>query len=135
MPNTPVNLLAGGNINPCSFVKISGELTGVQCSTNELAVGVAQEGTDYPPLSDVTVSGYAARANESFRLYGLGDICLLTLGSGGCTANDMLKSDSSGYGVTATTGVATQNINARALMTGNAGEKVLVEVLTQRATG
>jgi hypothetical protein len=50
------------------------------------------------PGSDTTI---AAEANDPLQIFSLGDVCLLTAGSGGWTAGDYLKSDSSGRGITA----------------------------------
>ncbi len=78
------------------------------------------------PLNDVSNSGYAAISGDSLRIFGQGDDCLLTLGVGGATAGDLLKSDANGAGVTASTG---NKAGARALQTGAAGEKIRVEVV------
>lgn len=123
-------LIAGGNITTHSFVKLStaADHTALQADANEQVIGISQVGTVDPP--GVTGSGtYAAIAGGHLQIFGLGDICLLRLGSGGCTRGDNLKSDSSGNGVTAaTTGTTVQNIGAVALESGSESELVQVQI-------
>jgi hypothetical protein len=131
MPNTPPNLVAGGNIYPCRFVKLSTsyDMTALQAGANESVIGVSQEGTNYPPLSDLTVSAYAAADGQNMRMYGEGDICMIEAGDV-ITRGGKLKADSVGRGVPIlTTGTTRQNIGAIALQSAAAaGEKILCQV-------
>lgn len=131
MPNTPPNLVAGGNIYPCRFVKLSTsyDMTALQAGDNEDAIGVSQEGTNYPPLSDITVSGYAASSGQNMRMFGLGDVCLVEAGDV-IVRGAKLKSDTNGKAVTiASTGTTVQKVCAIALQSAAAaGEKILCQV-------
>lgn len=126
------NFLAGGDIRVMRFVKqdTSADNQVLEADTNERVIGISQEGGREAPLPSVTTN-YAAQSGEPIHVYGPGEQCLLTLGSGGCAAGDRLKSDTDGNGVSiATTGVTKQFAGARALSAGNAGEaiRVLVEI-------
>jgi hypothetical protein len=129
MFNVQPNLIAGGNINPASFVKIStaADNTALQAAAaTDLLIGVAQEGThDAPGLTGS--SAYAATAGKPIQIYGVGDTCLLVLGTGGCTAGQFLTSDASGNGVAA---ASTNIVGAMSLEAGVAAAKVRV-VVTQ----
>ena len=136
MPATPPHLMANGDINPCRFVKLdtSGDHYGVQATANSQIIGVSMEGTNYPPLSDVTVSTLAASQGQYFKLFGDGEACLLEAGAA-VSMGDRLKSDSVGRGVAiATTGTTNQNMGAVAMAAAAAaGEKIPVQVLVLRS--
>jgi hypothetical protein len=129
--NVSPSLIAGGNINPASFVMPStvADNTGLQCTANTLPIGISDVGTDTPP--GVVGSGTLnAKATEPISLFALGDVCNLTAGSGGWTQGQFLKSDASGNGIpVATSGVA-QAVGARALETTPAGQQGLVQVMS-----
>lgn len=123
-------LIAGGNITTHSFVKLStsADHTALQADANEQVIGISQVGTATPPGVDGSTT-YAAVAGGHLQIFGLGDICLLRLGSGGCTRGNNLKSDADGNGVVAaSTGTTVQNIGAVALQSGSEGELVEVQV-------
>jgi len=140
MPNTPPNLMAGGNIYPSRFVMLDSS-NGFKCvqatasPVNKL-IGISQEGTDYPPINDtdhITVAGYAAVSGEGIRIYGDGDCCLLEIVSGQTiTPGQFLIPDSNGKGTAVGTGATTQHVGAVALQattaTSIAGEKIMVQV-------
>jgi len=132
MPNTPPTLVAGGNIYPQRFVKpsTSADDTGLQCGANEEPIGISQEGSNYPPLSDLSVSGYCASAGQTFRLHGLGDVCEIVAGDV-VRRGKKLKSDSVGRGVEIDeSGTTLQNYGALALQSAAAaGEKIRVQVI------
>ena len=123
------HLQASGNIRPSRFVKVSGNFTGAEAGAGEKICGVSMEGTNTAPIPGIT-SQYAAESGQPLQLHGQGAICLLTLGTGGCTANDYLKADSAGAGVVASSG---DESGALALQAGSAAEKVLVQVLIRKA--
>lgn len=132
MPNTPPRLVAGGNINPCRFVKMSTAADDrcLECDANEAPIGISYPEGRYAPQSDIVVTNYHAIAGDSVGLYGDGDQCLLELGSGGATRGGRLKADADGKGVAiATTGTTIQNFGAIALESGSENEKIRVFVL------
>jgi len=119
-----------GNVGVSCFVKpyTSADNTVAIASTNDIIAGISSEAGRAPNLPGVTV--YAGITGDQMKVYGDGQVCLLTLGTGGATAGDKLKSDSSGYGVVAaTTGTTVQQIGAEALQTGSAGDRIKVRVL------
>ncbi len=130
MRNQAPNVKAGGNVYPTRFVKM--DVTDDQCVLQATAgartVGISGRGarTANGATSDFPNSPYIAIAGENCEIYGLGDVCELDIGSGGCTAGDALKSDASGQGITAGAG---DFAGALALQTRNSGEKALVQVL------
>lgn len=136
MPNTPPHLMANGNIRPSRFVKLdtSADKKVVEGTANAQIIGVSMEGTNYPPLNDLSITAYAAEAGQYMQMYGDGDVCLLEAGDA-ITMGDRLKSDSAGRGVAiATSGTTIQQIGAVALQTAAAaGELILVQVATLRS--
>ena len=122
---------AGGNVNPCVFVKSNGvDRQVIQCTgSSDQPVGISQEGTDAPPLDGA--STYAATSGEPLMVHcpyePSGDeVVLLVAGSGGWTAGNNLVSDASGQGVPVSTGItfkAIQWIGAQAALTVTAGLK------------
>jgi hypothetical protein len=123
--------VANGNITPSSFVKLDTTAVGklLICGSDDPVYGVSQEGTRNPPYTGLD-DGYAAIAGENCRVYLEPEECWLRIGSGGCTAGDMLNSDASGYGVTTTT--ETHNAGALALETGLEGQLIRVRVRTRK---
>lgn len=126
------NYVAGGNILPSRFVKVStaADNTVLQStdgagSAGDRVCGVSQEGGREPPLPSVTTM-YAGQAGDNILVYGNTQTCLLTIGSGGCTRGDRLKSDANGKGITAST--AGNNYGAIALRSALENELVEVEV-------
>lgn len=137
MPLNAPAFLANGNISPSRFVKqdtgASEDFMVIQTTAaTDHIIGVAQDGTKQPP--GVTGSdAFAAHALEAIQVYGPGDVCLLKIGSGGCTRGDYLKSDGSGQGITCafTLGANTIFTGAIALETANNGDLARVLVLIQ----
>ena len=130
MPNTPPNLMANGTINVCRFVKLDTTTDNkcVQATANSKIIGVAQEGSNKAPLSDVVSTNYAAEAGEELRLFGDGDVCLLEAGDV-VTVGDLLKSDSVGRGVPVAGGSTVEYTGAVALQAAAAaGVKIQVQV-------
>lgn len=126
--------MANGNILPSTFVKIDTTTNNavLQAGSNVRTIGIAQEGTKYPPASDQT-NVYAAEQYDNIEVYAAGtDECLLQLGTGGAYAGALLVSDSSGYGVlAATTGPTAQEVGAIALQAGIASSKIRVKVFLE----
>ena len=131
MPNTPPLLVAGGDIYPSRFVTLSTseDNTGIQSTANSEIIGVSQVGTNYPPLDNLSLDGYAATDGQPFRLIGDGEQCLVEAG-GVITNGQKLMSDGDGKAVAiATTGTTIQNSGAIALQSASAsGVMILVQV-------
>lgn len=126
----PLSQIAGGDINPARFVKLStaADFTVLEADANEQTYGISVDAAQAAPISGA--STLAASAGKSLRVYGLGEECTLELGSGGATRGDNLKSDADGKGVgAATTGTTVQWIGAQALESGLEGEKIKVRVV------
>lgn len=120
--------VAGGTINPCCFVKLSTSAnnTVLAAGAGDFPIGISQTGSRQSPNYNTT---YAAASGDMLDVHPPGDICLLKIGTGGCTAGDALKSDASGNGVTGTLG--TDKCGAIALETAAAGEFANVMVNLQ----
>jgi len=130
MPNIVPQLKAGGDVYPSRFVKMSAaaDFTLLQADANAEVIGIAQEGSKQPPLSDL-VSGTpkAAEDGDPLHIYTAGDVVLLECGDN-VTRGELLKSDADGKGVpVAATGTVIQNYGAIALQNGADGEKILVQ--------
>lgn len=125
------NFIANGNITPSSFVKIDATQampSVIQAAANtDILIGVSKESTDQTPIPQLTGTQYAAIATENCKVYQCSQSCMLTIGSGGCTAGDFLTSDGSGNGITTAPG-AGKRVGAIALMTALAGSLCRVRV-------
>ena len=126
------NMLAGGDISPCRFVKqdptaTTGDHKVLQCSAGQVIFGVSQEGSNKAPIPEVTTN-LAAASGEQVKIYGDDEVVLLEIGTGGCTSGNLLKSDADGKGVVASAG---ENIGAAALVTAAAGSLARVQVVAR----
>lgn len=133
MPLYNPAFIAGGDIFPARFVRITGEFAVSQCSAStQSIIGVSQEGTFSPPnlatLLGGTESGLAASAGQTLKVFGLGDVCMIEAGTGGITAGTKVKSDANGKAINIGTAAGTFNVGGTALQTVNAGEKCLIQV-------
>src|SRR5262245_56120095 len=112
------NFIANGTIEVSRFVKIdttAGKKNNViqAAAASDRTIDISQDGPYDTP--DVTgAADDAARAGLPLKVFGLGEMCLLKIGTGGCTAGDELTSDASGQGVVAAT---TNRVGAIALET------------------
>jgi hypothetical protein len=99
---TSPNFVAGGTINPSTFVRITGNNTvsAASAATQALA-GIAQEWSKNAPIPGATSE--AAVSGDQVMVYGETAICLLQSTTAGWTAGDRLTSDANGAGVTAST--------------------------------
>jgi hypothetical protein len=127
--NQSPSLLAGGDILPSTFVKLSASAdnTGLQAGANEAVIGISGVGTKEAPISGASTNH--AEDGDPIELFGLGDICLLKAGSGGFTRGDRLKSDAAGAGVPMAGTGDNQNIGAVALESAAEGEFGRVQVV------
>jgi|GEM_PF-1204648 len=135
MPNTPPNLIAYGNIRPCRFVTVytGADFAVLEGEANARIIGISQEGSNYPPLNDLSLTVYAAQNGDPVQIYGDGDTCLLELGDT-VTRGGRIKSDADGCGVPIlSTGTTIQQIGAVALQSGTVGQKIRVQVLAERS--
>jgi hypothetical protein len=106
--NNAPPLRAGGTVPPARFVKLSTTVdstilvaTAGSGAHGDQAIGISQVGMKRAPGlpgSDTTI---AAESGDPLQIFSVGDVCLLTAGSGGWAAGDNLKSDGSGRGITA----------------------------------
>lgn len=126
MSSLAPHMIASGNIRPARFVKVSGNLTVAEAGAGERACGISQVGTNTAQIPGVT-SQYAAESGQPLQIHGLGSICLLRIG-GTVTANDLLKADANGAGVTAS---STDEAHALALQGGSSGEDILVQIINR----
>jgi hypothetical protein len=128
--NSAPNLIAGGDINPMTFVQLSAvhDNTGLAGTANAACIAISQAGTKYP-AGVLGSTAVAANAGDNLELFGLGDICNLVAGTGGFTAGDPIKSDANAAGVTATV-AGTDVVCAFALETTTIGLYGRVQICT-----
>jgi hypothetical protein len=121
-----LQMIAGGDIRPCRFVKVStaANHTLLEADAGELPIGIAGQAAKEAPQDGSDTK--AAEANDHVEWFGIGEVALLELGSGGCTAGAVLKSDADGKGVAASAGDKFGAISAEA---GSAGELVEVQII------
>jgi hypothetical protein len=124
---------ANGTIGPSKYITpdTTADNMVLQATAGQAPIGISQIGMKRAPGlpgSDVTI---AAQVGDVVMVYALGDVTELVLGTGGCTRGDFLKSDANGAGVTATV-VGTDEVGARALQSGTAGQLVLVQILSRK---
>lgn len=135
MPNTPANLMAGGTIRTSRFVKfnVSDDFQVLEADANARIFGISQDGTNYPPLDDLSVSANAAIDGQFIQLFGEGDTCLLELGDT-AVRGDRLKSKADGTGEPiASSGTTIQQYGAVALQSGVVGELIRVQAFCERS--
>ncbi|WP_321377108.1 capsid cement protein [Trichococcus shcherbakoviae] len=129
MITAPPQLQANGNIYPSRFVMVdpSDNAKCIQATANAKVIGVSQVGTNYPPITDssITVAGYAAIDGQNVELHTLGQVCHVEAGDV-FAAGDYLKSDGDGKAIKiATTGTTLQRYGAQALEAATAaGQKI-----------
>lgn len=137
MPLYNPSFIAGGDIFPARFVRITGEFTIQQCSAStQSIIGVSQEGTFAPPNLATLLGGTESKlaasvvngTGQSLKVFGLGDVCMIVAGTGGVTAGNKVKSDADGKAINIGTTTGTYNVGGTALNTVVAGEKVLIQV-------
>lgn len=122
-----LNLIAGGTINSSRFVAVhTSNKQVVQAGANAMPIGISMEGTQDSPAFGGGAD--AAVAGELVKMYGIGDVALLKIGTGGITSGSFLKSDATGQGVAASL-TALDNIGAIALETAIAGDLALVQIV------
>lgn len=131
MPFESIPMIAGGDIRPSRFVKIStaADNTVLEADANEKCFGIATEATQDAPLAGA--DGDAAEATDQVMIHPPGSMCQLTIGSAGVTRGDRIKSDSDGKGVVcAVVGTTNQEIGAEALESALENELCWVRVVS-----
>lgn len=122
--------IAGGNINPCRFVKMDAAANEVAqaSAATDVTIGIT---ADYQKAHPVTgASDVHAAEHDAVAVFMEGATPLLELGSGGCSVGTLLVADSNGKGVAAAgSGTALQWIGAIALESGAENEFVRVKVI------
>ncbi len=125
-------LTANGTIRTARFVKLdaSDNNSILEADANERVVGISQIGSRTAPIPDVTADPpEAAQSGEHCNVHLEGEDCLLMIGTGGCTAGGLLKSDADGKGVAISEAAAAkQEVGAIALETASAGQYARVTV-------
>src|SRR5688572_18879068 len=101
MPFENPPFVAGGDIRPCRFVKVStaADNTVLEADANELPFGVSTNATQDAPIPNA--DGDAAEAGDQVHISPPGRVCDLEIGSGGVTRGAWIKSDADGKGVLA----------------------------------
>lgn len=119
-----------GNVNPCRFVKITGESLGGHVTTEGFsAIGVTMGFTDRPPNDgSLATATFIATSNRPVPYHGYGAVCNLELGGTITTAGDRIISSTTGTGLTAVSASTGKLCNAIALRAGTIGELVPVYV-------
>lgn len=114
---------ASATVEPCRFIKVSGNGTYAHAGSNEDVLGISDRYSRH--YNDVS----AADAGEGAPVKTVdGDIAYLELG-GTVTAGAYLIAGANGVGVAAaTTGTTVQNIGAQALKGGASGEIIPVKI-------
>lgn len=130
MPFESLPMIAGGDIRPSRFVKVStaADMTCLEADANEKIIGVSSDATQDAPLANADTD--AAEAGDQVHIQPIGSKCKVTVGSGGVTRGAQVKSDSDGKAVlAATTGTTSQWIAGTALE--SASEDELADILVE----
>lgn len=115
--------IAGGTIAPKVFVKHdTNAYKVVTAGAGDPILGVSQQGQKVAPGTPGADSTVAASSGDQIDIYAPGDYVVVTVGSGGLTAGQWIKSDGSGGAVAHTTGAAM--VAGRAEHAAAAGELV-----------
>ena len=123
-----VSLVAGGSITPSSFIKVlTNDRQAVLCGAGDRCFGISKEWTRLVPWEGLN-DGFIAVAGESLALYAMPADSEAYLRLGGTVAvGDYIKSDASGFGVTA--GTDGDEYGAQALEAGVSGTIVKVALV------
>jgi hypothetical protein len=120
--------VAQSSVTPSSFVVRSTTVDAqflLASNTTTAIAGISGPGTRYPPYASMN-DGNIAIAGENFQLF-MPPMKEAPLQLGGTVAaGDLLTSDGSGHGITAT---ANAQVGARALMAGVSGNIITVQPL------
>ena len=93
--------VAGGNVRPKRFVKLTGvDNTFAECGAGDQVAGISGCGTRNPPYASLD-DGFIAIAGETFPVFGPTEVVPLVAGAA-INAGERLKSDSAGRGTPVT---------------------------------
>jgi hypothetical protein len=135
-------VIATNNILCASFVSpnTSQSFAVQQSTTGDKPIGISGSGPYIAPNLQNAIAfqnagtlstNLAAASGIPLDLFGPGDICWLTLGTGGgCNPGDYLKPDAMGNGLA--TSSANDQVAARSFQSGNAGDLVVVLVCDRK---
>lgn len=130
--------VANGTIRTARFVKVdpSDNNSVLEADANERILGVSQMGGRTAPIPDVVTDPVeAAQTGEHLLVHLQGEYALLEIGSGGCTAGDLLKSDADGKGVALDESAGSkEEAGARSLATCAEGDFAPVQIQSQTVT-
>lgn len=129
-------MIAEGTITPFTFIKAGtlGGGGGLVCGLGDRPIGISFKDSRRSDYVDTTAApGTLALVNEPFSIYTEASECFLRIGSGGCVQGDVLKPDSSGFGIVDASD--TISYGAVALQTGASGDIAKVEVRIRVMTG
>ena len=123
-------LIAGGTIRRARFIKVStaADHTALEAGANERVCGVTADWAHDAPIDGSDINH--ALAGDNLTFYGVGETCIVTVGSGGITRGDLLFSDAYGNAVTGITAAAGRWISGEALESAAAGE--LAEIIVRQ---
>jgi hypothetical protein len=135
-------IVGSGSVSPSTFVNFmtgtaaSGDVIAgyavQQSVVSSLPIGIAQEGARYAPTDENTAltyagayTGVAGYTGDPIKVYTIGDICLLSLGTT-VTPGQLLGPDANGKGIV----ISTANIayGATAIEGGSSGDLIRVQV-------
>lgn len=123
------HLIVGGNIRKARFIKLStaADHTCLEADANERVFGVSVDAAQDAPMPGASEN--AGEATDAMRYYGVGEEATVEIGSGGCAAGTLGKSDADGKAVAAaTTGTTLQWIACEFLETAVEGELARVVI-------
>lgn len=113
--------LAGEDILTSRFIK-HGSSDGVflEGNADDVVHGISHDGSrNVPALGLSTVN--TANSGDPMLAYGMGDICLLTIGSGGVTRGDRIKCGAAGVGLAAAGTATSYAIAIQSIASGETG--------------
>src|SRR5262245_42855990 len=119
---------AGGNITPLSLLVLStaADNTLILASgTGTPIVGVSGQGTRRPSGDFFNDDGFIAVSGETFRVFQTPEKEAAVRLGGTVTRGDLITSDGSGFGITATSG---QETAGQALQSGVAGQVITIKL-------
>lgn len=134
--------VGSGTVQPSTFVSfmtgtastgdvVAGYRVQQTVATGTPIIGISQEGTRYAPTDEQInasaggATGAAGYTGDQIKVYALGDICMLSIGST-VTPQQLLMTNASGQGVPAT---GSANIGAQAIEGGTSGDLIRVMVV------
>lgn len=128
---------AAGTINVKRFVALTNTafsvVQAVAVTAAQFVIGIVQDYSRDRSTNPVgSTEGVAASSGQPVMVHGVGEICLLQLGSGGATVGGGLVPDANGKGVAASTNAGATH-NAYALETG--AEDDFIRVLVNGQSG